>query len=55
MATTSKPRSVTSPGAPDKMADPAKKKRANGDGTPVELPTTTPSISTKPAQKPSKH
>ena len=52
MATTSKPRSVTSPGSPDETDDPAKKERANGDGTPVDSPTTTPSVPTTPAAKP---
>ncbi len=55
MATTSKPRSVTSPGSPDDLSDPAKKERTNSDGTPVELPTSTPSVPNKPAPKPSKH
>ncbi|WP_371436592.1 hypothetical protein [Polaromonas sp.] len=54
MATPSKPRSVTSPGSPDDISDPAKKERANSDGTPVELPTTTPSVPITPAPTPPK-
>ncbi len=54
MATASKPRSVTSPGSPNDMSDPAKKEGTNADGTPVDLPTTTPSVPTTPAPKPPK-
>lgn len=52
MTTSPKPRSVTSPGAPDRIKDPATRKRANPDGaTPAELPTVTPSVPTGPAPK----
>lgn len=54
MTTAPKPRSVTSPGAPDEITDPAKKEGTNADGTPVELPTTKPSVPTTPAPKPPK-
>lgn len=55
MTTTPKPRSVTSLGAPDELVDSAKKEGTNADGTPVDLPTTTPSVPTAPAPKPPKN
>ena len=47
-----RPRSITSPGSPDRLADAAQRTGANPDGaTPVDLPGQTPS---RPEKRPRK-